>query len=301
MARQQVGFIGIGSMGKGMSLCLLKAGYPVTVCDPDADATSALKDAGAVVAQTPKEVADRAEVIFVCLPSPKVSVEVALGKNGVIEGKATKIFVDTSTIGREYAEKLAKGLNAKNIGFVDAPVSGGPDGAKAGKLSTIISGPQAHCDTIQPMIAAYATEIFHVGEQPGDAQVAKLINNLLSCSAKAITFEGIVLGLKAGLDPEKLVSFINVSTGRNMATLEDFPDRVLRILRGTGPTSIGIKDTELFLEEAERLGTPTEYAKKLLEIQREDGAYGLRARAEKPIKDYVDTLIEMDKKRRTRS
>lgn len=300
MTQPIIGFIGLGVMGGGMALSLAEKGHALVVFDVSDAAAAPLREKGAAVAASPRELADRAEVVFACLPSPAVSLEVALGAGGIVHGTAIRHYVECSTIGFDVARRLDEALGAKSIGFVDAPVSGGGDGARTGRLSTIVAGSGEALAAVTPALRAFAQEIVPIGEVPGQAQTAKLINNLLSSAAKAITFEGMAMAIEAGLDLERLVAFINVGTGRNMATLEKFPDRVLRLFRSAGPSTIGIKDLKLYLDEAERAGAPTELARHILALQSADGAYGFEARGTEKISRYVERLKALDQARRQR-
>jgi len=175
--------------------------------------------------------------------------------------------------------------------LLDAPVSGGPQGARTGTLSTIISGEQAYFDRARPAIDAFANNVFYLGGSPGQAQVAKLVNNLLSLAGRVIAFEGMVMGMKVGIDPKVLAEFISVSTGRNLAVQDQFPMRLLQIFGSRGKKSIGVKDTELFLEEAERLGVPVWTAPKVLELFQEGAGYGVENPEDYRLTDYVERLL----------
>lgn len=300
MAQQLIGFIGLGAMGGGMSQSLLDKGFSLIVRDTNETAQNPLRDRGAVIAQSAREVADNAEIVFTCLPSPKVSLDVSFGPEGISSGTVVKHVVECSTIGFDVAQKLNDGFQKKNIGFIDAPVSGGSDGARAGQLSTIVAGPDAEYAAVEAAIRAFATEVFYIGNKPGQAQTAKLINNYFSSAAKIMTFEGMAMGLKVGLDLDKLVDFINVSTGRNMATLEKFPDRMLRIFRSSSPTSIGIKDLQLYLDEAARAGAPVTLAQNVQDLQTEHGQYGFHARKNADMTHYIEQFKILDDARRKR-
>lgn len=300
MTQSMIGFIGLGVMGRGMALRLLEQAHPLIVCDVDEAACEAVRACGAVVAQSPREVAERAGIVFACLPSPPVSLEVALGDAGVAGGGAVRHYVECSTIGFDAARQLDEALEARGIGFVDAPVSGGGDGARAGTLSVVVAGRPQSVSVVEPLVHSLAREIVNIGTLPGQAQTAKLINNLFSSAAKTVVFEGMAMAIEAGLDLERLVTFINAGTGRNMATLEAFPDRVLRLFRSAGPTTIGIKDLRLYLAEAERAGAPTQLARLILELQSENGPYGFKERNNEPVARYVDHLKGLDAQRRQR-
>jgi 3-hydroxyisobutyrate dehydrogenase-like beta-hydroxyacid dehydrogenase len=291
--RDRVGFIGVGAMGGGMAHCLLKAGFPLTVFDVNPAAVVALKEAGASIASGPQAVADAAQIVFACLPSPAVSRDVA---GEVAGGKAVKLYIENSTIGTAIMAAVEKQVMAANIGLIDAPISGGPPAARAGRLSTVLSGAAVDIERALPAIRSFAPHIFVIGERPGQAQIAKLVNNLLSSAGKVVAFEGMVMAMAAGLDPQRVNDFINVSTGRNMATMDAFPSRLLQLFRSRGKKSIGTKDTELFIEEAERLGIPVWTAPSVLALHEEGAAYGIEPDAKLRLIKYVATLQALQEK-----
>jgi 3-hydroxyisobutyrate dehydrogenase-like beta-hydroxyacid dehydrogenase len=246
-------------MGGAMALRLAEAGYPLVVCDPDAARLSPLTTKGAIAAATPREVADRAEIVFACLPSQKISREVACGDNGVVNGKAIRIYIESSTIGQPTIVAIAEMLAAADIAVLDMPVSGGPSWAREGKLTTILSGPAAARETVAPVLARLAGRTIVVGDKPGLAQVAKIVNNALSLTAMMITSEAMVAGVKAGVDAAALIDVINAGTGRNSASVDKFPKAVLpRKFAYGGPVGMGIKDMELYcdLGRAVQASTP---------------------------------------------
>jgi 3-hydroxyisobutyrate dehydrogenase-like beta-hydroxyacid dehydrogenase len=289
----RVGFIGVGAMGGGMAHCLLKAGFPLTVFDVNPAAVAALKETGASIASGPQAVADAAQIVFACLPSPAVSRDVA---GEVAGGQAVKLYIESSTIGTATMAAVEKQVMAANIGLIDAPISGGPQAARAGRLSTVLSGAAVDIERALPAIRSFAPHTFVIGERPGQAQVAKLVNNLLSSAGKVVAFEGMVMAIAAGLDPQRVNDFINVSTGRNMATMDAFPSRLLQLFRSRGKKSIGTKDTELFIEEAERLGIPVWTAPSVLALHEEGAAYGIEPDAKLRLIKYVATLQALQEK-----
>ncbi len=190
------------------------------------------------------------------LPTPDIVEKVALGEGGVIHGTAVKTFVDLSTTGPRVAAAVAKGLAARDIVAVDAPVSGGVLGARNGTLSVMVSCPRPAFDALQPILACFG-KLFFVGEGPGMAQTMKLVNNLLAACSLAITCEGMVMGVKAGLDPRIMIDVLNVSSGRSSATQDKFPRAVLPRTFDFGfATGLSHKDVRLCLDEAEALGVP---------------------------------------------
>lgn len=270
-----VGFIGLGSMGGALAQRLLAMGAHLVVHDLKAENVEPFTSRGVAVAASPRSVADRAEIVVACLPSPEASLDVALGPEGVVHGKSIRVYIETSTLGRKTAEQLAAALPEK-IGFIDAPVSGGPPGALAGTLTTMCAAPRETFEQALAVLSMMAKNVFYIGPEPGMAQIAKLINNHLSTAGRLAAFEGLVMALKAGLDPYALIEMINVSSGRNYTTTDKIP---AAIFSGTftfnGRLTISLKDEGLLLEEAKKLGVPLWLAPRLLETLQEaaDGGY----------------------------
>ncbi len=240
-----------------MAARLLGAGHALVVHDPDADAVDAAVAAGATAAASPREVADAAAVVMVSLPRPSIVHDVALGADGLAEGSAIEVCVDLSTTGAATAQAVSEGLAAHDIAAVDAPVSGGPAGAEAGRLTLMVSGTDAAVERVRPLVEAFAGNVFVVGSEAGQGQAAKVINNLMSACSIAITAEAMVLGVRAGLDPATLLDVIHVSSGANNAASDKFPKQVLTRAFAHGfRLDLMAKDVHLALDEARRRGVP---------------------------------------------
>jgi 3-hydroxyisobutyrate dehydrogenase-like beta-hydroxyacid dehydrogenase len=182
--------------------------------------------------------------------------QVALGDTGAVHGSRVKTLVDLSTTGPGTATRVAQGLAARGIQWVDAPVSGGVKGAREGTLAVMVSCPRATLEAIQPILATFG-KVFFVGEKPGLAQVAKLGNNLLAAAALVISSEALAMGVKAGLDPKVMIEIINAGSGRNSATQDKFPRAILPGTFDFGfTTGLSYKDVRLCVDEAEALGVP---------------------------------------------
>lgn len=247
-----VGFVGLGAMGTPMVEALLDGGFTVLVTDVRAEAAEALVERGATAASSAAEVADGAETVLVSLPLPEV-VRTVAGEVG--SGGAMRTFVDLSTTGPSTTEAIAAGLQANGIRYLDAPVSGGVAGAAERRLTVMASGDEAVFADVKPLLATFATTILHVGAAPGQGQLAKLLNNLLSATAFAITSEATTLGVRGGLDPATLLDVFNASTGRNTATSDKFPRQVLTRAFASGfRLKLMTKDVELCLAEARSRG-----------------------------------------------
>jgi 3-hydroxyisobutyrate dehydrogenase-like beta-hydroxyacid dehydrogenase len=264
-----LGFIGCGHMGGAMALRLIEGGYSLVVSDPDTTRLEALTAKGAIAVATPREVADRAEIVFACLPSQEISRNVAFGNDGVVNGKAIRIYIESSTIGQTTIVAIAGRLAAANIAVLDMPVSGGPSWAREGKLTTILSGPADARDRVAPVLSQLAGRTIVVGDKPGFAQVAKIVNNALSLTAMMITSEAMVAGVKAGVDADALIEVINAGTGRNTATVDKFPKAVLpRTFAYGGPVGMGIKDMELYCDLGRASHASTPVGEKVAELWR---------------------------------
>jgi 3-hydroxyisobutyrate dehydrogenase-like beta-hydroxyacid dehydrogenase len=256
MSQQNVGFIGVGRMGGPMARRLLEAGYGVTIYDTSEAALAGLEKLGARRAESPAAVASAAEIVIGSLPTPPIVQAVALGPKGVIEGTQVKIFIDVSTTGAVYAKRIAEGLAKKGIVQVDAPVSGGVKGAENGTLAVMVSCSDEIYARVQAILAVIG-KLFHVGKEPGQGQTMKLMNNLLSATAMAISSEAVVMGVKAGLDPQMIVDVINAGSGRNSATQDKIPRCVIPRTFDFGfALALLNKDVRLCMEEADAMGVP---------------------------------------------
>ncbi len=252
-----LGFVGVGRMGGPMAHRLLDAGYRLCIYDVSDEATTPLVARGAELAASPAEVASIAEIVFMSLPTPDVVREVTLGGNaGIVNGSRVRTVIDLSTTGPGVATEVATQLAERQIGWVDAPVSGGITGAKAGTLAVMVSCPRPTYQQIEPVLKVFG-KLFHAGEKPGLGQTAKLANNLLAAAAIVATSEVLAMGVKAGLDAKVLIDIINASSGRNSATQDKFPRAVLPRTFDFGfATGLSYKDVRLCVEEAEALGVP---------------------------------------------
>ncbi len=251
----EIGFIGVGNMGGPMVNNLLAAGYAVRVYDPNKAAVDACVAKGATAATSAKDLADQVETVLVCLPTPEIVRLVALGEDSLSKGSKIKTYIDLSTTGPRTSLPVAEALAEAGIVALDAPVSGGVIGAVAGSLAVMVSGPHNDFGHHRPMLEKIGKNVFYVGAKIGMGQTMKLLNNLLSGTALAVTAEAVTLGIKAGLDPKLMIDIFNASSGRNTATETKFPNSVLtRKFNGGFGTGLMFKDVRLCLEEAEAQG-----------------------------------------------
>jgi 3-hydroxyisobutyrate dehydrogenase-like beta-hydroxyacid dehydrogenase len=249
---QKIGFIGLGAMGAPMVQRLLRAGHEVIVFDVN---ESAVRASGAPVGASPADIAGRADIVMVSLPTPDVVRRVALGADGLHEGGRAKIYVDLSTTGARTAQEVEKGLAPHGITCLDAPVSGGVAGAVAGSLSVMVSGDEAAFEIVRPALLEIGKNTRLVGDKVGQGQTLKLVNNLIAASNYAVAAECLVMGAKAGLDADIMVDVINKSSGRSFVTEAFVANPVLSREFNFGfRMELMSKDMRLALEEAEGLG-----------------------------------------------
>ena len=252
-----LGYLGLGNMGNPMATRLLDAGHTVVVRDVSEAAVKPFMERQVKVAASGKDLADNAEVIICSLPSNAIIRNAVLGKDGLIEGGKMRVVVKACTTGSPFATEISEALAAKGIGYFDAPISGGPAGASAGTLSVMTSGPKEIYEEIEPYLRAYGKTLVYCGEKPGLAQVLKLANNMLFAAGIMVTSEVMAMGVKAGLDPETMITAMSAGSGRNASLEMVIPRAVLPRTFDFGATiDIIMKDVHLALEEGEAQGVP---------------------------------------------
>jgi 2-hydroxy-3-oxopropionate reductase len=236
---------------------LIDGGHRLTVLDLNEDAMRPLLDRQASRGRSPKDLADRHAIVIVSLPTLAAFRAVVFGDNGLLQGSALKILLNTCTVGVKFIREIEAAMAAKGVTIVDSPISGGPSGARAGTLSVMVSGDPAAVETVRPLLSLWGPTVTIAGDKPGAAQVLKLTNNILCAVAIAATSEAFVMGAKGGLDPEVMLKAINAGTGNNTATQTMFPRAVLpRTFDYGAALHILMKDIDLAIEQGEELGVP---------------------------------------------
>ena len=201
---KRIGFIGLGLMGSGMSMNILKAGFPITVWNRTASRIEPLAKAGAKVAKSPREVAEQSDIVIDIVTDSKDVEEVLLGPNGVIHGvKPGTIVIDMSTISPIRTREMATRFKEKGIKMLDAPVSGGDIGARNGTLSIMVGGDKDAFEEAVPVFQAMGKTITHIGGN-GDGQICKAVNQILVGMNMLGVAEALVFAKKAGVDPKKV-------------------------------------------------------------------------------------------------
>jgi 3-hydroxyisobutyrate dehydrogenase-like beta-hydroxyacid dehydrogenase len=290
-----IGFIGLGKMGFPMARRLIEAKHQLVVFDTQKQAVDKLVGLGAQAASSPKQVADCTETVMASLPSLQASLDVATGKDGVIEGSKVRRFVDLSTVGSQMAVRIHDLLKARNIVQIDSPVSGGVGGAEKGTLAVMASGPKTDFEAIKKALEVIG-KVFFIGEKPGSGQTMKLANNFLSATAMVATSEAVAMGVKSGLDPNVMIEVINAGSGMNTASRDKFPRAVLPRSFDFGfATGLMVKDVRLCLDEMKSLGLSMEVAEavgRLWEVViREMGPESDFTTAIKPIEKAAGVVV----------
>lgn len=251
-----VGFIGIGQMGKHMSRHILEAGHKLTVHDVVKEAAEPLLEKGAGWANTPEELAGACRVVISSLPTPRDVEQVVYSENGLKSGwKNGDIYIDMSTNSPTTIQRIAEDARTAGVAVLDAPVSGGTRAAEAGTLSIMVGGDTAALERVREVLEAMGQKIFPVGSV-GCGNVAKLVNNLISLACNSISAEGFALGVKAGIDPEMLLDIIKVSTGDNWCARQ-YPGTTFKGNFEPGfKIGLAYKDIGLALSCGEEYGVP---------------------------------------------
>ncbi|MEW6696351.1 MAG: NAD(P)-dependent oxidoreductase [Bacillota bacterium] len=214
---EKIGFIGLGNMGKPMATNLVKAGYQVTVYDIYQPSVEELVESGAASGNTPKKVSENSDVVITMLPSSPHVEQVVLGQDGVLEGiRQGCLFIDMSSIAPDVSIKVAKRCRDKGVGVLDAPVTGGIMGAQAGTLGIMVGGSKADLARATPILNVMGKKIMHVGDV-GMGQTAKVCNQIMVGTSLCAMSEALVLGVKAGADPEVLQQILISGAARSWA------------------------------------------------------------------------------------
>ncbi len=249
-----IAFIGMGTMGAPMALNILKAGHAVVVYNRSREKELALVDAGALRAGTPREAAVDAGIIITCVSDTPDVEAVVLGDEGIIHGApAGSLLIDMSTISPAVTRQIAATLADKKIRMLDAPVSGGSEGAQNGTLAIMVGGEAEDVQHAMPVLKAMGKTITHVGGI-GSGQITKAINQVILAGTFIGVAEGMVLGMKAGLDMQKVTEAISGGAAGSWV----LSNRAMNMVNNTYPlgfrTRLHHKDLRIALEAARDMG-----------------------------------------------
>jgi 2-hydroxy-3-oxopropionate reductase len=275
---QTVGFVGLGIMGRPMARNLIKAGYPLVVHSRSKGPVDDVVKAGAKAASSPREVAGACDVLITMLPNSPDVEQVALGKDGIIEGaRKGLIFADMSTISPIVSKKIGKALAAKGVEMLDAPVSGGEKGAVDGALSIMVGGDKAVFERVLPIFQAMGKTITLLGPL-GFGGFTKLANQIIVAVNLTALAEALTLGKKAGLDRELLLTALGGGLANSKCLEQKKPNYIAGTYNPGFKIDLHFKDLGLIMESARELGVPlpaTAVVQELFNAMRVKGRGGL--------------------------
>lgn len=267
----KIGFIGLGIMGKPMSKNLIKAGYQLIVSDFNKDAVKELELLGAEVANTPKEIAEKADIVITMLPNSPNVKQVALGENGLIEGAHEGlVYIDMSSIAPAASQEVYKVLIEKGVDMIDAPVSGGEPKAIDGTISVMVGGKEEVFNKVKPVLDAMAGSVVRVGEI-GAGNVTKLANQVIVALNIAAVSEAFVLSQKAGVNPEAVFEAIRGGLAGSTVLEAKAPMMLDRNFNPGFRINLHIKDLTNAMEAGHEVGAPLPLTAAVLEMM-----YGLK-------------------------
>jgi len=283
-----VGFIGLGNMGNPMATNVLKNGFPMTVFDKNPKTMENLVQTGAKAAASAKQVVESAEVILTCLPgSPEVE-GLYLDQGGLVElARPGTVLVDLSSVLPSTPRKLEPRAKARGVHFLEAPVSGGVTGARAATLAVMSGGDAAVLESVRPILRSIGTNIYHVGPV-GSGNTLKAINNMMASVNALAMMEGLVLGLKAGLDLNTMAEIVKASSGNSNALARVQHALIPRNFEPGFKVQLMNKDLETFNTIARELHVPVSFSNVAQRYQQAALAAGL---GEKDT-SVIFTLIE---------
>jgi 2-hydroxy-3-oxopropionate reductase len=293
----KIGFIGLGIMGKPMSKNLLKAGHSLVVYDIVKEAVEEVRQAGAEVGSSPKDVASKAKIIITMLPnSPQVKA-VVLGENGVVEGaQKGSLLVDMSSIAPLVSREVAAALAPKGIRMLDAPVSGGQPKAIDGTMSIMVGGAQADFDEMVPIFKVLGASYVLTGDI-GAGNVTKLANQIIVAVNIAAVSEALVMATKAGVDPDLVYKAIRGGLAGSTVLDAKAPLMMDRKFNPGFRINLHIKDLANVLETSHGIGVPLPMTAGVMEILQALKVDGLGECDHGAIVQFYEKLAKIEVKR----
>jgi 2-hydroxy-3-oxopropionate reductase len=291
---KNIGFIGLGIMGKPMAKNLLKAGYKLIVYDINVEPIKELVKAGAKEGKSSQDVAAQSEVIITMLPNSPEVKDAVLGEKGVIHGiKAGTIFIDMSSIAPLISKEISEKLQPKGVSMLDAPVSGGEPKAIAGTLAIMVGGPQKTFDRVKDILEAMGSSVKLVGEI-GSGNITKLANQIIVALNLAAMGEAMVLATKAGVEPEKVYQAIREGLAGSTVLDAKMPMVLDRNFKPGFRINLHVKDLANALDTAKELEVPAILSSQVLEIMRALQADGKGQNDHGGIIQYYEKLAKVE-------
>ncbi len=273
--KERIGFIGLGIMGRGMSHNLLKAGFEVGVWNRTASRMEELAEAGATTAASPADLAGQSDIIITCVSDTPDVQEVILGKQGLIHGaRSGSLVIDMSTISPQATREMAAALAEKGVHMLDAPISGGSEGAANGTLSIMAGGRADQFERAMPAFQAMGKAITHVGDI-GAGQTVKLVNQILVVVTMLGVGEALLFAGAGGLDLQKTLDAVSQGAAGSWMLSNRGPQVLDRDWRPGFTIDLQQKDLRLVLEAADQMGVPALATATVFNLYRTLQAQGL--------------------------
>src|SRR5436189_6424399 len=288
-----VGFIGVGNMGNPMAGNVLKA-FALTVFDKNPNAMSNLIAAGAQKAGSDQEVLERAEIVMTCLPASPDVEALYLDAGGLVErAKPGEILIDLSSVLPSTPRKIEPRARDRGVHFLESPVSGGVSGARAATLAVMVGGDGEVLKRAEPVLRSIGPNIFHVGPV-GGGNTVKAINNMMACVNSLAMMEGLVLGLKAGLDPMIIHDVVKASSGGSKA-LDRIPRAIIpRDFEPGFKVFLMNKDLETFNTIAKELHVPVSFSNVAQRYEQAAMAAGLADKDTTVVMTIIEKLAALE-------
>ncbi len=272
---ERIGFIGLGIMGQGMAANLLKAGFELTVWNRTVTRMQDLVAQGAHAGANPADVAARSDIIITCVSDTPDVKTVILGERGVIHGaRAGALVIDCSTISPQATREIADALRDKGVFMLDAPISGGSEGAAKGTLSIMVGGASDQLERALPVFQAMGKTITHVGGH-GAGQTVKLVNQVLVVGNCIAMCEALMFAQAGGVDLQKTYNAISQGAAGSWMFTNRAPQIIQRDWRPGFTIDLQQKDLRLVLEAADEFGTPVPVTSLIFQLYRTLQAQGL--------------------------
>ena len=280
---ERIGFVGLGIMGRGMANNLLKAGFDVRVWNRTSSRMDELVSAGASAGASPADVAANSDITITCVSDTPDVEAVILGENGVLEGATEgSLVIDCSTISPQVTQEIAQKLGEKGVQMLDAPISGGSEGAANGTLAIMVGGPADQFERAMPAFEAMGKTITHVGES-GAGQTVKLVNQVLVVGNCLAMCEALLLAEAGGVDLTKAYDAVKNGAAGSWMFTNRAPQIIDRDWRPGFMIDLQQKDVRLILDAADKLGVPLPGTALIFQLYRtlqkaglgEEGNHGL--------------------------
>jgi 2-hydroxymethylglutarate dehydrogenase len=270
----RIGFIGTGHMGNPIARHLIRAGHELVVHDKRQEATANLIELGAAWGDSAAVAAERADVVFTSLPGPPEVDEAVLSDQGLLKGaRSGTVHVDLSSNLPSAVQRLSRIEGAQGVGFLDAPLSGMTIGAEEGTLTIFVGGEEKTLESVRPLLEAFGKNIFHIGPV-GTGNIIKLTNNMMIHASSLIVQEALAIGVKAGIDPERLYEIWNVSSSSRF--VQGIPRLLERNFDNPSFTlALTAKDVGLCVEAAREMNVPATMAAAASQVYIRSMARGL--------------------------